>query len=68
MITTPVLIVRGTRPNPVGDGAGAVVRVLPERVLVTLMGAGHDPWYERPRQFFAHVERLLTRAIARSAS
>jgi len=61
-VTTPVLIVRGTRPNAVGDGAAGLMRVLPRRMLVTLMGAGHDPWYERPRQFFAHVERFLTRA------
>jgi proline iminopeptidase len=62
-ITTPMLILRGTRPNPVGDGAVEVMRVLPARMLVTLMGAGHDPWYERPRQFFAHVERFLRRTI-----
>ena len=67
-ITTPVLVVRGTRPNPMGDGAVGVVRVLPERMLVTLMGASHDPWYERPRQFFAHVERFLTQTIALPAS
>lgn len=67
-ITTPVLIIRGTRPNPVGDGAVGVMRVLPERMLVTLMGASHDPWYERPRQFFAHVERFLTRTIVLPAS
>lgn len=61
-VRTPVLVVRGTRPNAVGDGAEALVRVLPDRALVTLRGAGHDPWFERPRQFFAHVERFLQRA------
>jgi pimeloyl-ACP methyl ester carboxylesterase len=67
-ITEPVLVVRGTRPNAVGDGAGALVRVLSKRVLVTLMGAGHDPWYERPSQFFAHVESFLKRAVTLPAS
>ncbi len=60
-VRTPVLLIRGTRPNAVGDGAEALVRVLPDRTLITLMGAGHDPWFERPRQFFAHVERFLQR-------
>jgi pimeloyl-ACP methyl ester carboxylesterase len=67
-IAIPVLIIRGTRPNSVGDGAVGVMRLLPERILVTLMGAGHDPWFERPRQFFAHVERFLTRTIVLPAS
>ncbi len=67
-IAIPVLIIRGTRPNSVGDGAVGVMRLLPERILVTLMGAGHDPWFERPRQFVAHVERFLTRTIVLPAS
>jgi proline iminopeptidase len=59
LITTPVLVVRGTRRNMTSDGADALVRILPNRTLVTLMGAGHDPWFERPSQFFAHVGRFL---------
>jgi pimeloyl-ACP methyl ester carboxylesterase len=63
-ITEPVLVVRGTRPNAVGDGADDLVRMLPQPALVTLMGAGHDPWYERSSQFFAHVETFLKRTVA----
>jgi pimeloyl-ACP methyl ester carboxylesterase len=60
-IALPVLVVRGTRRNAVGDGSDSLVRILPNSSLVTLMGAGHDPWFERSSQFFAHVERFLHR-------
>jgi proline iminopeptidase len=62
-ITLPVLIVRGTRPNLVDDGSAALLQTLGNGQLVTLMGAGHDPWFERPTQFFAHVERFLQRSV-----
>jgi pimeloyl-ACP methyl ester carboxylesterase len=64
-IAEPVLIVRGTRANAVGDGSAALLRVLRQGQLLTLMGAGHDPWYERPTQFFAQVERFLRRSLPR---
>jgi pimeloyl-ACP methyl ester carboxylesterase len=66
-IQAPVLLVHGTRPNSTGDGAAALVRVLPSPVLVTLMGAGHDPWYERPEQFFAHVQRFMESVIGHAS-
>jgi proline iminopeptidase len=58
-IDVPTLLVRGTRSSSQSDGTEQLARVLRRMILVTLMGAGHDPWYERPGQFFAHVERFL---------
>ena len=52
-------MVRGTRPNVVGDGADSLLRVLPHATLITLHGAGHDPWFDWPKSFFAHVGRFL---------
>ena len=63
-ITEPVLIVRGTRRTAAGDGSVALLQMLREGQLATLMGAGHDPLYERPTQFFAHVERFLRRSLS----
>lgn len=59
-VGVPTLMVRGTRPNAVGDGADSLVRVLPNASLVTLFGAGHDPWFDVPGSFFAHVDRFLS--------
>ena len=63
-ISAPVLLIRGTRPTLQRDGAPELMRVLRHGELVTLMGAGHDPWFDRPEQFFAHVERFLGLVLA----
>jgi pimeloyl-ACP methyl ester carboxylesterase len=58
-VRVPTLVVRGSRPNAVGDGADSLLMVLPNARLVTLLGAGHDPWFDWPKSFFAHLERFL---------
>lgn len=63
-ISIPVLLVRGTRRTVQGDGVPELMRVLRYGELVTLSEAGHDPWFDRPEQFFAHVERFLEGVLA----
>ena len=58
-VRVPKLLLRGTRANVVGDGADSLVHRLPNAMLITLYGAGHDPWFDWPEAFFAHVERFL---------
>jgi proline iminopeptidase len=62
-VGVPTLVLRGTQPNAVGDGADSLLQVLPNARLVTLFGAGHDPWFDWPGSFFAHVERFLSVAL-----
>lgn len=58
-IGVPTLVLRGTQPNAAGDGADSLLQVLPNAHLVTLFAAGHDPWFDWPESFFAHVGRFL---------
>jgi proline iminopeptidase len=59
----PVLIVRGTEEAPVGDGSELVAAVLPRARVVTLPGAAHDPWFERPDAFFAEARAFIAWAL-----
>jgi pimeloyl-ACP methyl ester carboxylesterase len=63
-ILTPTLLIRGTGPNLVSDGADTLLRVLPNAQLISLAATGHDPWLDWPDAFFAHVERFLRSALA----
>jgi pimeloyl-ACP methyl ester carboxylesterase len=65
-VRVPTLLVRGTGPNRVSDGADTLLRLLPNAQLVSLAGTGHDPWLDWPEAFFAHVHRFLRSRLADS--
>lgn len=58
-IQTPTLIVRGDSITGVGDGSKELAEVLPNAQVVTIEGAGHDPWFEQPASFFEVVVDFL---------
>lgn len=59
-LRTPTLLVRGDRTSPtLADGSDELAGALANASLVTIEGAGHDPWYNRPDEFFQNVLRFL---------
>jgi proline iminopeptidase len=59
-LAVPTLIVHGREdPLPV-DQAEALVALLADARLRVLDGCGHMPFWERPRETFAHVEAFLS--------
>jgi proline iminopeptidase len=58
-VDLPVLVLRGTEPTVVGDGAATLACRLPGARVVSIDGAGHDPWFERPTAFFSSVRAFL---------
>jgi len=59
-ITVPALIIHGSDPEQMsGDGGPGLAAILPNSKLVTVTGAGHDPWLDQPKVFFAAARRFL---------
>lgn len=59
-IGVPALVVRGTRaPAHQPDGSEEIVRTLPNARLLTIRGAGHDPWYSHPGRFFGRARAFV---------
>lgn len=57
-IDVPALLLSGTGSS-VPDGTEPVAAQLPRAAVVTFEGAGHDPWYTSPNEFFDAVQRFL---------
>lgn len=51
-INVPVLVFRGDLESKWGDGSQALASVVPHVRVETIPGAGHDPWFSHPDQFF----------------
>lgn len=60
----PTLLVRGTGGH-IPDASEQIADALPNAWIVTIPGAGHDPWYEQPQVFFAEAKRFLSDVLAR---
>ncbi|HEX8696901.1 MAG TPA: hypothetical protein VF746_31065 [Longimicrobium sp.] len=59
-VRAPALVGGGTAADPFrADGSAAVARTLPGARLLAIRGAGHDPWYTRPRPFFAAARSFV---------
>jgi proline iminopeptidase len=59
-LPVPTLIVDGERDNRPRWGVDSLHAALPKVHRVTLAGAGHLPWVERPDEFRAAVAEFLT--------
>lgn len=57
-LTVPVLILSGSLDNS-HQGAIVLDKKLPDSTLITLNGAGHACYFERPREFDAHMISFL---------
>jgi pimeloyl-ACP methyl ester carboxylesterase len=59
-IDAPTLFVYGTN-DEVGDAAmwGRFVAAMPDAELEIIEGAGHMPWFDRPREVAARIGRFL---------
>lgn len=61
-IHAPILVIWGTKDRLVYlDSAARLVRTLPNAKLVTIEGAGHLPYEERPEEFNAALASFLIR-------
>ncbi len=59
-ITVPVLVIHGSNPEQMsGDGGPSLVEILPNAKLVTVADAGHDPWLDQPKVFFAAANKFI---------
>jgi pimeloyl-ACP methyl ester carboxylesterase len=59
-ITVPTLVIHGSNPEQMsGDGGPGLAAILPNAMLVTVANAGHDPWLDQPKVFFAAANRFL---------
>jgi pimeloyl-ACP methyl ester carboxylesterase len=59
-IAVPVLVLHGSKPEQMsGDGGPGLAAILPYARLVTIEGAGHDPWLDQPKRFFAATSSFL---------
>ena len=58
-IDLPVLMIRGTEVTPVGDESERLASSLVDARVETLLGAGHDPWFDQPATFFEIVRGFL---------
>lgn len=59
-VRMPALVVRGTTaPSHQPDGSAEIVRTLSDARLLTIPGAGHDPWYSHPEQFFTAARAFV---------
>jgi proline iminopeptidase len=60
-ITVPALVIHGSNPEQMaGDGGPGLAAILPNAKLITIADAGHDPWLDQPKVFFAVTTRFLT--------
>jgi proline iminopeptidase len=60
VLPVPTLIVDGERDNRPRWAVDSLNRALPAVRRVTLVGAGHLPWVERPEEFCTAVASFLT--------
>jgi proline iminopeptidase len=59
-ITVPALVIHGSNPAQVsGDGGPGLAAILPNAKLATIADAGHDPWLDQPKVFFAAANSFL---------
>jgi proline iminopeptidase len=59
-INVPTLVIHGSDPRQTpGDGGPGLAQVLPNAKLVTINNAGHDPWLDQPKLFFAAANNFL---------
>jgi proline iminopeptidase len=59
-ITVPALVIHGSNPEQMsGDGGPGLAAILPNAKLVTIPNAGHDPWLDQPKEFFAATNSFL---------
>ena len=59
-ITVPALVIHGSNAGQMsGDGGPGLAAILPNAKLVTIAKAGHDPWLDQPKTFFAAVHTFL---------
>lgn len=59
-ITVPALVIHGSNPEQMsGDGGPGLAAILPSAKLVTIADAGHDPWLDQPKVFFAAANSFL---------
>lgn len=58
-LTVPALIVDGDRDVRPRSAVDSLARALPGARRVTLAGAGHNPWVERPEDFRDTVAGFL---------
>jgi proline iminopeptidase len=59
-ITVPVLVIHGSNSGQMsGDGGPGLAGILPNAKLVTIDNAGHDPWLDQPKKFFAAANGFL---------
>jgi pimeloyl-ACP methyl ester carboxylesterase len=67
-VTVPALIIHGADPEQMsGDGGPGLAAILPNAKLVTVANAGHDPWLDQPKVFFAAANSFLAK-LARTHS
>ena len=59
-IDVPVLVIRGTEESPVGDWGESLGALLGRATVESLDHAGHEPWLDRPDEFFDLVHSFLT--------
>ncbi len=64
-LSMPILIIKGVLPSTVGDGAEQLARALGSADLVVIQGAGHDPWLDQPRAFFAAIRQFFANRHSR---
>lgn len=66
-IKAPALVIHGSNSGQMsGDGGPGVSAILPNAKLVTITNAGHDPWLDQPKVFFATARRFLAGLSAKA--
>lgn len=63
-VVAPTLLIYGTDSPQDSVAAAAVARSLPSSMLARISGAGHDPWFDSPRQFFLTIRSFLDTRVA----
>jgi pimeloyl-ACP methyl ester carboxylesterase len=59
-IIVPTLVLHGSNLEQMsGDGGPGLAAILPNAKLVTVEDAGHDPWLDQPKLFFAAANSFL---------
>ncbi|MEL7312920.1 MAG: alpha/beta fold hydrolase [Pseudomonadota bacterium] len=62
---TPVLVIRGECDYKKADVALEYVEVIPNSRIISMAGAGHMPYLERPDAYLEHVRQFLKTTLRR---